>query len=404
MNILQITNYGCAPLSANDNTGINRVVTALCGHFLSAYDYNCFNAYYTENPSGLSESFKGGMKMDYPFDNEAFRRYLTENQIDIVVINVSNLAYVKEIPRINEVAHVCKAKTVYCIHFIPGYETRTYFDSRMLYFNVAHGIKAMDSLKKAAVAYSRPLSSAIIKRMIRSRYGRPLETSDAVAVFADSYIDQYLDFARSDRRDKFAVIPNPLPFRDGIDAESLADKKKEVLVVGRLYEPQKRLRYAFEVWKMIEQDPGFDDWKLLVVGDGASRKYYEWLVRKMGLKNVQFCGSQNPRPFYQRASILLSTSAYEGWPMVLMECMPMGVVPCVFNSYAASGIIIDHNVNGMIAPDNDLDSFCHCLKELMSDEHKRIRMAGAAVEKSESFESGIIGDLWRKLFERLIQN
>lgn len=382
-------------MSANDNTGINRVVTALSTYFVQAGD-TCFNAYFNANPRGLSEVFSAGLQLTLPLNEDELQSFLIANQIDRVIINVSNIEYVRVIPIINKIAHVCHAKTTYCIHFMPGYEACSYTTFSMVYYNLTHKGKAVDALKKWLITISRPISSKLIQAVIQDRYARPLETSDKVIVFSQEYVKQYLNIAHSTRDDKFAVIPNPLPFGEYINQEDLLHKEKEVIVVGRLYEPTKRISYALRVWKMIENNPNLKDWKLTIIGEGISSGYYKWLAKKYKLQNVSFVGRQDPQPYYRRGTILLSTSAHEGWPMVIMESIPQGVIPCVFNSYAAANEIIDHDKNGIIAPDNDLRAMYESLAELMLSPNKRLQMATAAIEKSKSFNMEIIGKLWRK--------
>lgn len=401
MNILQITNYCCASLSVNDNTGINRVVTALCGHFTTSYGYNCFNAYYWENPYGLSEVFKKGLLLSIPLNIDSFRLFLTDNDIDLIVINVSNPEYVREIPKICGVAHQCNTKTAYCIHFMPGYEAYTYFDTSLFLYNFSHRIKILDSLKKLLITKSRPLSSLVIRKVIKNRYKLPLKVCDNVIVLTEKYIDRYLKLAHSLQRSKLVAIPNPLPFRPEPDRDLLEVKQKEVIIVGRLYEPTKRLTYALKIWRMIEQTQGLDDWKLTLVGDGISANYYRHLITRYGLHRVHLAGRQDPKPYYRKASVLLSTSAHEGWPMILMECMPMGVVPCVFESYDAASEIIESGVDGIVVPDHELVTFYSKLKNLMMDDEKRIKMAKATMEKSVSFCPEIIGARWKTLFEKM---
>lgn len=396
MNILQITNYECASMNANDNTGINRVVTALNTYFIHAGGDTCYNAYFEANPRGLSKAFSAGLQLTLPLNQDELRSFLIANQIDRIVINVSRIEYVRVIPLINKIAHTCHIKTTYCFHFMPGYEACSYVAFSMVYYNLTHKGNVVDAFRKWLITISRPISSKLIQAVIRERYAQPLDTSDKVVVFSEAYVQRYLTIAHSTRKNKFAVVHNPLPFGKYINKEDLIHKEKEVIIVGRLYEPQKRISYALRVWQLVEKNPNLQDWKLTLIGEGVSGGYYKWLINKYHLKNVVLAGRQDPQPYYQKASMLLSTSAYEGWPMVLMECMPNGVIPCVFHSYGAASEIIDHNKNGIVAPDNDLHAMYESLTELMLNSDKRLQMGAAAIEKAKSFDIAIIGERWRK--------
>ena len=96
---------------------------------------------------------------------------------------------------------------------------------------------------------------------------------------------------------------------------------------------QKRVLRILQTWALLEQR--YPDWRLTIVGDGPDRVNLENQVFESQLENVSFEGFQNPRGYYERASILLLTSEFEGFPLVLPECMSFGVVPAVYGSYSA---------------------------------------------------------------------
>ena len=92
---------------------------------------------------------------------------------------------------------------------------------------------------------------------------------------------------------------------------------------------------------------------------------------------------------------MMSTAAYEGWPMVMMEAMPMGCCCLGFDSYDAIHDIIEDGVNGRIIPDNDIKGYYQALSDLMQDENKRIAIGKSAIESSKRFSIDIIGKKWR---------
>ena len=101
-----------------------------------------------------------------------------------------------------------------------------------------------------------------------------------------------------------------------------------------------------QTWALLEQR--YPDWRLTIVGDGPDRVNLENQVFESQLENVSFEGFQNPRGYYERASILLLTSEFEGFPLVLPECMSFGVVPAVYGSYSAVYDIVEDGKNGLI--------------------------------------------------------
>ena len=122
------------------------------------------------------------------------------------------------------------------------------------------------------------------------------------------------------------------------------------------------------------------------------------------LKHVSFEGFQAPRSYYERASILLLTSEFEGFPLVLAECMSFGVVPAVYGSYSAVYDIIEDGVDGIIIPKTDEGFNSSVMAEkimnLMNDSDKLNAMALAAIEKSKNYSIDIIYNQWMEVFQK----
>ena len=129
--------------------------------------------------------------------------------------------------------------------------------------------------------------------------------------------------------------------------------------------------------------------------------FYQYLVKKWGLKRVEFTGQQNPQEYYRHASIFLMTSTAEGWGMVILEALQMGVPVIAMDSFGALHDMITNGYNGSIVPNNDLKSFLHAMKVLMEDDSLRKQMAINAVESSKRFEIPNILALWKRLFDQL---
>lgn len=180
-------------------------------------------------------------------------------------------------------------------------------------------------------------------------------------------------------------------------------KTKEIIYVGRLDFVQKRVYRVIDTWYFLEEK--FPDWRLTIVGDGEDRDNLEEHVRKLGLKNVTFEGFKNPVDYYKRASVLMLTSDFEGFPLVLAECMSFGVVPIVYNSYAAVGDIITDGKDGIVVPASPegykADVAAHMLTKIMKDDSLRNEMAMAAIEKSKNYSVDEIYNRWMKILMSL---
>ena len=183
------------------------------------------------------------------------------------------------------------------------------------------------------------------------------------------------------------------------NALSYTFKIKEIIYVGRLDFVQKRVYRVIDTWNYLEER--FPDWRLTIVGDGEDRENLENHVRCFGLKRVSFEGFQKPIDYYKRASILLLTSDFEGFPLVLAECMSFGVIPAVYNSYSAIGDIIESDKDGVVIPYHkngyQAEEAAGMVAQIMGNEVKREQMALAAVEKSKDYSVERIYEEWMKI-------
>ena len=222
---------------------------------------------------------------------------------------------------------------------------------------------------------------------------------DIYEVLSSSYVCHFKKFIWLSNTPHLVVLSNPVTISvDGYVYQSKL-KEREIVYVGRLEFTQKRVNRILEVWEKLQAY--FPEWRLTIVGDGNDRKRLERLAANMNCSRVYFEGFQTPRPYYERASILLLTSEYEGFPLVLAECMSFGVVPVVYGSFSAVNDIIDDGKNGIIIPhiSSGFNSamMAEKVQELMTDTSRLNQMAIMAIEKSKEFSIEKIYEEWMKI-------
>lgn len=222
------------------------------------------------------------------------------------------------------------------------------------------------------------------------------EMGDGVILLSKEFMPIYQRLTHVTSAEKFFAIPNPNTY----EPEQIVDRDKEntLLFVGRLA-IEKRPEKVLTLWKRIQYR--FPDWNLKIVGAGELKEDLEILKRKMKLERCFIEGRQDPQPYYEKAKILLMTSDFEGFGMVLTEAMQNGTVPMAFNSFKALTDVIQDEKTGVIVNAFDLDEYEKKLVELMSDEDKRKRMAQAAKEDVKKFSRERITEHWENLFRQL---
>lgn len=197
--------------------------------------------------------------------------------------------------------------------------------------------------------------------------------------------------------DKITAIPNILSFDVRNDKSIIAQKKNEVLIVSRMKEPQKRISLALKIWREVEKSKIAETWTLKIIGDGENLQDYKKLAARMNLKNVQFMGKQNPRPFYETAAMSMMTSSFEGWGLTLTESQQFGVVPLAFDSYASIKDIIFDGENGFLIPYGNLKMYAQKMLDLMKDDNMRANVALNCLESSSRFDIENVLPMWREM-------
>lgn len=229
--------------------------------------------------------------------------------------------------------------------------------------------------------------------------------SDLYVVLSPSYISSFSSFTHISHPKKIIAQANPITLREQ-DNVCVEPKEKELLFVGRIDNQSKRIERIVSVWRQLECK--FPDWRLTMVGDGKDLEGIRSLCQEYSLKNVYFEGYKQPIDYYKRASILLLTSDFEGFPLVLPECMSFGVVPVVYGSFSAVYDIIDDGKNGIVVkPINDtfdLDSMVNTLADLMFDEQRIKTLSMGAIQKSQFFSLNRVYSQWEDIFKQLKNN
>lgn len=261
--------------------------------------------------------------------------------------------------------------------------------------------KTTNKFKRQLLVMKKKLFKFITSRSMRYVYNH----SDVYQVLSQSFIKRFKEFTGIKNPKRLMVQVNPVT----IDANNFVfkpeNKKKEILYVGRIDYNQKRVYRVIDTWALLEKK--YPDWRLSIVGDGIERKNLENKVQTLGLKNVSFEGFKSPIEYYKRAKILMLTSEYEGFGLVIIEGMSFGVVPAVYGSYSAVYDIISNGINGLIFPYNK-DGFsarnaAQQMEKIMNDESLYYGMAKKAIENSKKYSINEIYKSWEDTFNKLLK-
>ena len=321
------------------------------------------------------------------------RTLLISNKVDLI-INQLGLPFLP-CKVINKAKKGLNIKTIAFYHNSP--------DTNARIKDVEIALSEVHNPLKKAMLYAKMFAfKQITSRSMKYVY----QHTDLYMVLSPSFVKKFKEFTGITHPSHLQVLTNPVTIDSSSYDYSLSKKQKEIIYMGRIDYNQKRVYRVVDTWAKLE--PVFPDWKLTIVGDGTARKDIEKQVKEYGLQRVSFEGFQQPKPYYERASILMLTSEYEGFPLVLAECMSFGVIPAVYNSYSAVCDIVDGGKDGVVIPYEkngyDADNAAGMLAKVMQNDSLRNMMALAAVEKSKAYSIERIYQEWMSTLTSLLDN
>ena len=140
-----------------------------------------------------------------------------------------------------------------------------------------------------------------------------------------------------------------------------------------------------------------------IFGTGPEGPELEDLIDKLGVRgSARLCG-HSPRMLDElaSASVFAFTSRREGFPMVLLEAMAVGLPVVAYDCPTGPRDIITDGVDGHVIPNGRTRLFVEALGGLMEDERRRRQFSAAALESVTRYRLDAIGDRWEALFDEL---
>ena len=240
------------------------------------------------------------------------------------------------------------------------------------------------------------------EEQLRIRYRRLAHQVDCFLTLAPGYIDEFVSALglTPEEAKHFAVMPNMLPAVTPTPS-ALRERPKTIVFVGRLSYADKRPERVVRLWEKLHQ--ALPEWKVEIYGKGPEEKFLRKLIQQKRLPRITLKGYvSDPMSVYAQASVLLMTSTYEGWGLVVSEAQSQGVVPIAFDSSAGLRELLGADSSyGILVPPFDMEAYAAGLLRLCTDEELRCRLAHAAIEHSKQYTPEQNTSRWEQLFGRL---
>jgi glycosyltransferase involved in cell wall biosynthesis len=159
-----------------------------------------------------------------------------------------------------------------------------------------------------------------------------------------------------------------------------------IVSVARLDERQKDHRTLLKAYAALRtRCRAVGD--LVLLGDGPDRAALERFAVELGLeRSVRFVGfCSNPFPYIQAAQVLVLSSRYEGFGMVLSEAMALGTPVLSSDCPTGPSDLLDGGKAGLLVAVGDADGMADALQVLLTDHVLREAITRRAAAKVETF-------------------
>lgn len=220
---------------------------------------------------------------------------------------------------------------------------------------------------------------------IRRRY-RLLHKADVIVSLTESDAVKW-----HKHYSQIRVIPNVVHLNSTGHLSDVSQKR--VIFVARLAE-QKGIPELTAIWRITHQR--HPDWVLDMYGDGDNA-YMNLLAEGMH----SFSPIADIFSKYCESSILILTSRWEPFGLVIPEAMSCGLPVISFEGDGPCSIIND-GIDGFIIRNRDIGAFANCLCQLIEDKELRQRMGQSAMQSAQRYASERIMPMWKELFESLL--
>lgn len=178
--------------------------------------------------------------------------------------------------------------------------------------------------------------------------------------------------------------------------------EKRVIAVGRL-DYQKGFDRLIKAWKMVQQSGRFNDWKLDIFGQGEWKDMLNRMIDDYGIAGIASINAPTKQigDEYAKSSMLVMSSNYEGFPMVMIEAMACGLPVVSFDFKCGPKDIIDDGKNGIIVHEGDIKGFANAMMKLMDNQTLRKTMSENAKKVVDTYSEENVMKQWLDLFASL---
>jgi glycosyltransferase involved in cell wall biosynthesis len=255
-----------------------------------------------------------------------------------------------------------------------------------------------------AAAATPPDAVTVAQEHMNLRAHRPALAADVRRRYED--LDALVVLTDGDRADyrelgglRVERIPNPTP---PVDGEVSALDAPVVVAAGRLTS-QKGFDLLIPAFAPVARR--HPEWTLRIYGGGPERASLQAQIEAEGMAGrIELMGpTRQLGQALAEASLFVLSSRFEGFGLVILEAMSVGLPVVSFDCPRGPGEIITTGRDGTVVPPEDVPGLSAALEELVADPARRRDYGAAALETAAAYDQAEIGALWEALLLALQQ-
>lgn len=179
-------------------------------------------------------------------------------------------------------------------------------------------------------------------------------------------------------------------------------RRPRFVSVGRLAR-QKNHALLVDAFAQYAASGGCGD--IVLVGDGPLRAAIEKQVDELGLHGrVTLVGFRdNPFPIMEDADAFVLSSEEEGFGLVLVECMALGVPVIATACRGGVAEVLDNGTYGCLVDDGDTDGLAAAMLRVDDDPASYLHATECARNRAETFDAPAVASQWLAFISMLVR-
>ena len=193
------------------------------------------------------------------------------------------------------------------------------------------------------------------------------------------------------------VIPNMITIRP---PKTIDYSSKRAIAVGR-YSDQKGFDMLIKVWGRLSKK--YSDWHLYIFGN-EDRSDYEKMAKEEKCHETCHCMpvTEDIATEYEKSSIYVMSSRYEGMPLALIEAMSSGLACVSYNCPNGPADIINDGIDGLLAKNGDIDDLEAKMEKLICNETLRRELGTTAKNNIKRYRPEAIMQQNMSLYKQIL--